>query len=336
MMTPSRRSRSRAARLALLVFAVCLSCGLLPSQPVLARALVMQIRLSGASISTAGGLMLVEEMNRRLPGRIDFDLRPSAVYGNEKQTLNDIVNGIYDVELTSSGTVSSLIPELGLFDVPFLFRDQGHAQRVLEGPVGQAFIAKLREHGLVVLGWGEEGFRDITTSAKPVQRPQDLAGLKIRVQPNVIYELTFKTLGATATPLAISDLYDALRTGRLDGEDNPTSQILSNSLADVQTYLSLSEHFYVSTLVLINRASFDRLDAEEQAALLAAGKAVADFTRKRSAENHAKELETLRGKGMKIIDTLDRDAFVKALAPAYEEFGKRFGADMLTRIRETP
>jgi tripartite ATP-independent transporter DctP family solute receptor len=321
--------------MAALLVALCLSCGILPSRPTLANALVLPVRESAASISTAGALMLVEEVKRRLPGRIDFDLRPSTVYGNEKQTINDIVTGIFDVELTSSGTLAGIIPELGLFDVPFLFRDQGHAQRVLEGPVGQAFIAKIREHGLVVLGWGEEGFRDITTSAKPVQRPQDLAGLKIRVVPNFVYELTFKTLGATATPLAIGDLYDALRAGRLDGEDNPTSQILSNSLADVQTYLSLSDHFYVSTLVLMNRAAFDRLDAEEQAGVLAAGKAVADFTRKRSAENHAKELETLRGKGMKIIDTLDRDAFVKALAPAYEEFGKRFGADLLTRIRET-
>jgi tripartite ATP-independent transporter DctP family solute receptor len=222
---------------------------------------------------------------------------------------------------------------MGVFDIPFLFRDAAHAKAVAQGPIGAAIAAKFADKELTLLALGKQGFRNITNSKRPIRTPDDLKGLKFRVIPNPIYQMTFKALGADVMPMDFPLVYAALKDGRLDGQENPVPTIAGSRFYEVQKYLTLSGHFFAPIAFVANRAMFEQLDPSDQAALIAAAKAGAEATWQ--AQLDAKKLEDLRSGGMEVIETFDRQAFVDAVKPLDGEFEKRFGKDLLAAIRST-
>jgi TRAP-type transport system periplasmic protein len=262
------------------------------------------------------------------------DQRGSGALGSENAVLAATQNGAVDLTVISGGVVSSVVPELGVFDIPFLFRDAAHAKAVAQGPVGAAIAAKFADKGLTLLALGEQGFRNVTNSKHPIRTPDDLKGLKIRVIPNLVYLMTFKALGAEAVPMEFPLVYAALKDGRLDGQENPVPTIASSRFYEVQKYITLTGHFFAPVAFIANRAMFEQLDPSDQAVLIAAAKAGAEATWQ--AQLDAPELEQLRGGGMDIIEKVDRQPFVDAVKPLEGEFEKRFGKDLLAAIRSTP
>jgi len=234
----------------------------------------------------------------------------------------------------SGGVVSAVVPELGVFDIPCLFRDVAHAKAVAQGPVGAAIAAKFADKGLTLLALGKQGFRNITNSKHPIRTPDDLKGLKIRVIPNEIYLMTFKALGAEVVPMDFPLVYAALKDGRLDGQENPVPTIANSRFNEVQKYLTLTGHFFAPIAFVANRAMFEQLDPNDQAALIAAAKAAAEVTWQ--AQLDAPMLEQVRNGGMEIIEKVDRRPFVDAVKTLDQEFEKRFGKDLLAAIRSTP
>jgi len=266
--------------------------------------------------------------------RFVVDQRGSGALGSENAVLAATRAGAVDLTVISGGVVSSVVPELGVFDIPFLFRDAAHAKAVAQGPVGAAIAAKFADKGLTLLALGKQGFRNITNSKHPIRAPDDLKGLKIRVIPNDVYLMTFKALGAEAVPMEFPLVYAALKDGRLDGQENPVPTIANSRFYEVQKYLTLSGHFFAPIAFIANRAMFEQLDPSDQAALIAAAKAGAEATWQ--AQLDAPRLEQLRSGGMEVIDKVDRQPFVDAVKPLEAEFEKRFSKDLIAAIRSTP
>jgi TRAP-type transport system periplasmic protein len=266
--------------------------------------------------------------------RFVVDQRGSGALGSENAVLAATRAGAVDLTVISGGVVSSVVPELGVFDIPFLFRDAAHAKAVAQGPVGAAIAAKFADKGLTLLALGKQGFRNISNSKHPIRTPDDLKGLKIRVIPNDVYLMTFKALGAEAVPMEFPLVYAALKDGRLDGQENPVPTIANSRFYEVQKYLTLSGHFFAPIAFIANRAMFEQLDPGDQAALIAAARAAAEATWQ--AQLDAPRLEQLRSGGMEVIEKVDRQPFVDAVKPLEDEFEKRFGKDLIAAIRSTP
>ncbi len=266
--------------------------------------------------------------------RIVVDERGSGALGSENAILAATRTGAVDMAVISGGVVSSVVPELGVFDIPFLFRDAAHAKAVAQGPVGAAIAAKFADKGLTLLALGKQGFRHITNSKHPIRTPDDLKGLKIRVIPNEIYPMTFKALGAEVVPMDFPLVYGAMKDGRLDGEENPVPTIANSRFYEVQKYLTLTGHFFAPIGFVANRAMFEALDPSDQAVLIAAAKAAAEVTWQ--AQLDAPKLEQVRSGGMEVIEKVDRQPFLDALKPLDQEFEKRFGKELIAAIRSTP
>ncbi len=266
--------------------------------------------------------------------RIGVDERGSGALGSENAILAATRTGAVDMAVISGGVVSSVVPELGVFDIPFLFRDAAHAKAVAQGPVGAAIAAKFADKGLTLLALGKQGFRHITNSKHPIRTPDDLKGLKIRVIPNEIYPMTFKALGAEVVPMDFPLVYGAMKDGRLDGEENPVPTIANSRFYEVQKYLTLTGHFFAPIGFVANRAMFEALDPSDQAVLIAAAKAAAEVTWQ--AQLDAPKLEQVRSGGMEVIEKVDRQPFLDALKPLDQEFEKRFGKELIAAIRSTP
>ncbi|WP_410052622.1 TRAP transporter substrate-binding protein [Bradyrhizobium sp. SZCCHNRI3052] len=266
--------------------------------------------------------------------RLIIDERAGNAFGSEAAVLAATQSGAVDVAVVSGGIASAVVPELGVFDIPFLFRDTAHAKAVAQGPVAAAIGAKFADKGLVLLALGKQGFRNLTNSKRPVRTVDDVKGLRIRVIPNPVYQMTFKALGADVMPMDFPLVYAALKDGRLDGQENPVATIAANRFDEVQKYLTLTGHFFAPIAFVANRAMFDHLDAADRDALVAAAKAAAEVTWQ--AQLDAQKLDELRKTGMEVIETFDRKTFVDAVRPLDADFEKRFGKELLATIRSTP
>ena len=266
--------------------------------------------------------------------RIIIDQRGSGALGSENAILAATQSGAVDMSVISGGVVSAVVPALGVFDIPFLFRDAAHAKAVAQGPVGAAIAAKFADKGLTLLALGKQGFRHITNSKRPIRTPDDLKGLKIRLIPNEMYLMSFKALGAEVVPMEFPLVYAAMKDGRLDGQENPIPTIANSRFYEVQKYITLDAHTFAPVAFVANRAMFEQLDPADQAVLIAAAKAAAEATWQAQLDD--KKLEDLRKGGMEVIDKFDRQPFVDAIKSLDPEFEKRFGKDLIAAIRSTP
>jgi TRAP-type transport system periplasmic protein len=286
-------------------------------------------------ISVASGPDIFRQQLASAPGKpFIVDERSGNALGGENIVLAATRSGAIDVAVMTGGVVSSAVPELSVFDIPFLFRNEAHAKAVMQGPVGAQIAAKFADKGLVLLALGKQGFRNLTNSKHPIRTPDDVRGLKIRVIPNETYKMAFQALGAEVIPMEFPLFYAALKDGRLDGQENPVPTIASSRFNEVQKYLSLTGHFFAPIAFVANRAMFEKLDPADQEALRTAAKAGAEATWE--AELDPPKLQELRAGGMEIIETVDRQPFVDAVKRLDPEFEKRFGKELIAAIRSTP
>jgi tripartite ATP-independent transporter DctP family solute receptor len=272
----------------------------------------------------------------RAGGRLALDERGGESLGSELSILQATQGGAVDMAVLSGSVVSGVVPELGVFDIPFLFRDTAQAKAVAEGPVAARIAAKFAAKGLVLLAIGKQGFRNVTNSVRPIRSPADLRGLRIRVIPNAIYQMSFKALGATVVPMDFPLVYPALKDRRIDGQENPIVTIEGTHFENVQKYLSLTRHFFAAIVFIANRDSFERLDPADQAVLRAAARAGADATWQDDPAATQRSLAVLRAGGMQILEQVDRQPFIDAVKPLEPEFDRRFGKDLIAAIRATP
>jgi tripartite ATP-independent transporter DctP family solute receptor len=205
-----------------------------------------------------------QEVEKATEGKITIDIYPAGKLGDERALIKGLTEGKVDMAITSSSSLEDLLPELEVFDLPYLFRDREHVNQVLDGPVGNKVMEDLRGQGIYGLAWMENGFRHLTNSSRPINKPGDLKGLKFRTRPCPIYEETFKALGAEVVPLEWLQVAPALKQKTIAGQENPLITIEVQKLYEVQPYLALTGHAYSPALFMINRVSLQRLAPEQK------------------------------------------------------------------------
>src|SRR5205085_11092720 len=206
------------------------------------------------------------EVEQRTQGRYRIQNFYSAALGAERESVEGVQLGTLDLTLTSTGPLPNFVPEVAILDIPLLFRDYAHARAVLDGPIGQDLLTKFPAKGMVALAWGENGFRHMTNSKRPVNSPEDLRGLKMRTMENPIHIQAYRQFGILPTPMAFTEVFTALQQGTVDGQENPLSIITSAKLDQVQKYLTLTGHVYSPAVIVMNKGKWDALSAADKQA----------------------------------------------------------------------
>ncbi|PRD41251.1 C4-dicarboxylate ABC transporter substrate-binding protein [Phyllobacterium phragmitis] len=276
-----------------------------------------------------------QEIAEKTNGRIAIRLQGGGALGGDREVIEGVQLGTVDMTVVSTSIVVNFAPEFALFDIPFLFRDFDHAEAVLNGPIGQRMLDSLPEKGLVGLGFGGMGFRQLTNNVRPVKEPADVAGLKIRTQQNDLHIAVWKELGVLPTPMAIPEVYTALQQGVVDGQENPVGAIINNRFGEVQKYLSLTDHAFTPLVLLISPNVYSSMSDEDKQTFATAAKNAMTRNRKEVEVVLTTGLDTLRAQGMTIVTDVDKEAFRAKLDDLYADFAKQFGQDTLDAIRET-
>jgi len=281
---------------------------------------------------------LQEKSNGNLLVQVFWD----GALGTDLGTVQSMRTGTIDMVVTSTTPLVSFVPVLGVFDMPFLFNTAEEADQLLDGKVGNWFANQLPDKGLVVLAWWENGFRHITNSKHPITRLEDFADVKMRVMQSTIYLDTFKTLGSNAVPMAYTEVYSALETRTVDGQENPLMLIDDMKFYEVQKYLTLSRHSYSFMPALFAKKTWDRLSGQEQTALRQCAMAGRDAQRQANRIQETQGIATMRAHGMVINDlTPAETARIRESTQAiYDRYAKVIGEEIfamvtneLTRIR---
>ena len=295
--------------------------------------LTLGIVLGKASHYGVAASVMAEEVTKRSAGRLRVEVFADGILGGEREMVVGAQLGTVDLVIASTGPVGSFVPATLVTDIPFLFRDYAHARAVLDGPIGQDILAEFPKHGLIALAWGENGFRHITTTARAVSKPADLAGLRLRTMQNSVHMRAFAALGAKPVPMPAPNVYAALQSHIVDGEENPVPVILDLKFAEVQKYLSLTGHVYSPAVFLVAPRLWQSLGEPDRALLRDSARAAAAAMRAAVDQQEKDGLATLRAAGMTVIDGIDKTAFQAALAPAYAEYAKTFGQARIESIR---
>jgi tripartite ATP-independent transporter DctP family solute receptor len=292
------------------------------------------IVVSLQSDSGRAATAFADEIAKASNGKFNVQIFPSSALGGGREMIEGVQLGTIDLYEGATGPLGNFVPEVQVFDLPFLFRDYPHAYAVLDGPVGQNILAKIRAKGLTPLAWSEVGFRHLTNSRRPVATVNDVRGLKVRTMENPVHIAAWKALGALPTPMAWPDALVGLQQKAIDGQENPAWANLANKMPDVQSYMSLTGHVYSPGIILMSPATWGKLAPAEQAMFSQAAANFRDTIRNSVRRGEEASVEGLRKAGMQVIE-VDKTAFQAAMAPVYAEYGKQFGADYVERIRNT-
>ena len=275
-----------------------------------------------------------DEIVKRTNGRYKLQYFTSGALGGEREMLEAVQLGTQDLVITSSGPVGNFVPETRIVDIPFLFRDYDHARKVLDGPIGDELLAKFPAKGLVGITWMENGFRHITNSRRPVKAPEDVKGMKIRTMENKVHMEAFKAMGALPTPMNMNEVFTALQTGTVDGQENPIPVILSNKLYTVQKYLTLTGHVYSPALLITSKGFWDKLSDADKAAFKEAAKVAVAANRKKVNEDEANGIAIMEKGGTEVTTKVDQALFQKGVTAAYATYNKDFGEANIKRIMD--
>ena len=244
--------------------------------------------------------VFAEAVEKASGGKMKLRAIGASALGPDTQMQQALIGGAQEMMVGSTATLVGITKEMALWDTPFLFNNTAEADAVLDGPIGQKVMAKLQEKGLVGLVYWENGFRNLTNNKRPITKLEDMDGVKLRVMQNEVFLSSFKSLGANAIPLPFSELFSALETKAVDGQENPFNTIVSSKFYEVQKYLSVTNHVYSPWIVLASKKWWDGLSKDEQKVLLDAAIASRDFERKDTRAEAAKALADLKTKGMQI------------------------------------
>ncbi|MCC2675779.1 MAG: transporter substrate-binding protein [Ramlibacter sp.] len=255
-------------------------------------------------------------------GKIKVQEFAASQLGNELQQQAALQGGVQEMLVASTTSLNAIVKEFGLLDFPFLFANAKQADAMVDGPLGKALSAKLPEKGVMVLGYFDLGFRNVTNSKRPIMKGSDLEGLKLRVIPNPVFLETFKTFNANPLPMAFAELYGALESKAVDGQENPFAVIASSKFYEVQQYVSGTNHDYATNPIQISKRFWDRLTPTEQKILQEAAIEAQNWQRVTSREVSSKALGELKAKGM-IYNDIPPAELAKmraAVKPVYDKF----------------
>jgi len=279
---------------------------------------------------------LADRVGKRTNGEVVIRVFPSEQLGKEADLLQQVKSGALDMSAPSLPVLSSLVPGLEIASGPFIWNDWKEAETVIRGPAFEPLFAELSEkHNVAMVSkiwyWG---WRNFTFGTKEVMKPEDMAGLKIRVPESPVWVEMVKALGAAPTPIPFGEVYTALQQKTVDGQENPIPTIFARKFYEVQGYLTMSRHMLQNNTIVINKRSLDKLTPDQRRILLEEAAAVSALNTQQQQGREASMLEDIRKSGKtKIVDNPDRKAFAAKMDTVYKNLEGRWGADNLKRVR---
>jgi TRAP-type transport system periplasmic protein len=285
------------------------------------------------SLLNVSGNELVEEVDRATRGALKGTVFPAGQLASQQELVERLQLGDLEIAVTSS-TFVGVMPEFGIFELPYAFQNRDEAKRAVDGPLGKELAAQADTHNLVLLGYWENGIRHITNNVRPIRTPVDLRGLRIRTPADPERVELFQAWGARPSPLDLSLLFGALKAGTFDGQENPASQIVTEHLNEVQHYVSMTGHIYSPGYVIASKQWWESLEPRLQAVVLDAVHTTADNSRRRGENADRDAAARFAELGMQVNDDVDKAAFQRASAPIYAEYEKRFGSHLLQLLAE--
>lgn len=278
-----------------------------------------------------------EKLESESDGRIKVELYPNGqLYGSDREAIEAVQLGNIEMTIPAVAAMASFNEKFQVFDLPFLFNNNEAAYKALDGELGQELMADLESNGLKGLVFGENGFRHVSNNEGPIEKPEDMEGLKMRTLESPLHTDTFNAFGANASPFAFGELYTALQQGTYDAMDCPISLYYTNKFYEVQDYLTLTGHVYAATSLLMNDDFYNGLPEDLQELLMEASEEFRDQQRELAQQQDTEFMDQLVAEGMQINDLTDeqRDAFREAAAPVYEKYEGQIGKDLIDRALE--
>ena len=265
-----------------------------------------------------------EKLKEQTDGKLEIKVFPGGVLGDEKQMIEQAQMGAIDMIRVSMAPVAAILPDIEVFTLPYVFRDEDHMHKVIDGDIGKSIGEKLTNNPksrLVFLGWMDSGTRNLITKA-PVTTPEALKGLKIRVQGSPVALATLKAMGANAVAMGVSEVYSGMQTGVIDGaENNPPTFVAHNYLPIAKNY-TLSGHFITPEMLLYSKVKWDKLSADDQKKILTLAREAQAEQRTLWQAYNAEAVEKMKAGGVKFQE-IDKAVFVKATEPVRAQYGDK-------------
>ena len=284
--------------------------------------------------AVAGMKKFAELVAAKSGGKIKVNLFLNGVLGSDQANVSSIKGGTLEMAVMNTGILASEAKELAIFDFPFLFANEKESDAVVDGPVGHKLHAKLEEKGIIGLAYWELGYRQITNSKRPLNKVEDIAGLKLRVIPNPINVAWVKALGANPTPLPFPEVYSGLEQGAIDGQENPISVIAANKFWEVQKNIAITNHQYNPQSVLFSKKVWDTLSTTEKKILDDSAVEAAVTQRKEARASVNANLELLKKNGMVVtqFSALEVAKLREKMKPVITQFSASVGEATVNEV----
>jgi TRAP-type transport system periplasmic protein len=281
-----------------------------------------------------GAQKFADAVQAKSGGKISVKLFPGGQLGGDLQTVSALQGGTIELTVLNAGILSAQAKEFAVFDFPFLFANAKEADAVVDGPFGKKLFARLEDKGIVGLGWFDLGFRNITNSRRPINKVDDIEGLKIRVIQSPIYIDMFNALGANATPMPFPEVYQALEQKVIDGQENPFTVIRGSKFQEVQKFLAVSNHTYNPQALIISRKTWDGMRADEKKIILEAAAEAERYQRQVSRAQADEALADLKKSGMQVTEfsPAELQRFRDKVKPVIEKHSTAAGQDIVREL----
>lgn len=281
---------------------------------------------SGTPRSDAA-VKFAELVKAKSNGRIAIEINPGGKLGENMEMLSELRAGTLDMSINTHGTLASVVPEVAAFGLPFAFSSSAKVWEILDGSIGQDLAKKVEREGMIVLGWMDNGTRHFTNNKRPIVKPEDMKGLKIRTTSDKAMMDMVTALGATPVPVSFSDLYEAVKVGYVDGQENPLTNVKQKKLHEVQKYITISNHSYGLAPFLMSRSSWSKLSSDDRKVIQAAAQEAVVLQRKLSDEIDDKLLEEYKKMPSVQVNIIDPAPFKAATKKVWDTWElKPFGA----------
>lgn len=297
---------------------------------------VFKIAFSAAEDAFAPFYAIEEIIESKTNGSIDVQFYPGGALGGDVQALEGVRSGTIEASAMSTTIIASINPEFNIYDVPFLFKSSEEAYKIMDGEIGQQLSDSLEQYDIVGLGYLDASYRNLTNNKKEVRVPDDLKGLNIRTLENALQVKFWKELGANPTAISFAELYSALESNVVEGQENPFNVINSSKFYEVQKYMTRTEHLLMPRFVAVSKKFWDTLTPEEQTIIADAMKVGSDNMRAETLNQQDSAIANIEGNGVTITVLTDeeRQKWIDKAGPVYDEFKAVIGEDLYDTVIE--
>jgi tripartite ATP-independent transporter DctP family solute receptor len=308
-MTPSKSIKAAA-------LALCLA---LPAMSATAQWRGWNIHVQDYPVSH-GMESFMKEVAEKSGGKLTGKIFHNGVLGDQPDAIEQTRLGAIDFGVFNLGPMGQSIPEANVVSLPFIFKSIPQMFRLMDGAVGEAIGKGMIAKGLVPVGWYDAGARSFYNSIKPINTPEDVKGMKVRVMNNDLFVGMIASMGGNATPMAFAEVFQSLKTKVVDGAENNSPSYESTNHFEAAKFYSLTEHLIIPECLCVSKVSWDKLTPDQQAIVMAAGKKSAELQRKLWAEREKASLAKVQAAGVKVNTVANKKPFQDAMKPVYDKF----------------